>query len=501
MFPRRFASLYFPNLLTDWLVRRDPALAEKPFAICRTARGRRFVFAPGRCALESGVLPGMSVADARALEPELELFAYEEDRADKLLASMADWSIRYTPLVSLSPPDGLVFDITGCAHLLGGEWPMLQDIRARFGRFGYDIRVAMADTPGAAWAFSRYGRRGDAIIPPGGQKDAIGPLPAAALRLDEDVVLRLNRLGLKSIRQLIGLPRASLTRRFGRELCRRLDQALGEAGESLLFHRPEEPYMERLPCLEPVIHRAGIDVALQDLARRLCQRLSREKRGLRRACLAVHRVDGRSQSVEIGTGRPTRSEAHILRLFSEKLGQIAPGFGIELFVLTAPHTEEMTAEQDGFLESGHGGKDTLPELADRLATRLGRSNVYRLLPRESHIPERAVRRTSSFDDTACCAPWPANPRPLHLLRRPEPIEATAPVPDYPPMLFRHKGALHRVRRADGPERIEPEWWRFRGPARDYFRVEDESGQRYWVYRSGAYRPGESANWFLHGYFS
>jgi protein ImuB len=498
--PSRVVSVWFPYLLTDWLIRRQPDLAARPFAICDSERGRVFITATNEAAEKEGVVRGMDLADARALEPALQAINHEPDRALKLLEAMADWCVRYTPVVCVDAPgNGLFLDITGCAHLMGGETKLMKDLVLRFRAFGYQARAALADTPGAAWAVARYGRD-KPIIPAAGTRAAIAAFSPATLRLDDEIVDTLLQLGLRTIGHLYPLPRANLTRRFGVTLCLQLDRALGDLPEILRPRQPAPDYSERLTSTEGILTAEGIAFALQKLLEKLCARLNADHKGLRAATLSAFRVDGYVERVSIGTGQPSRSVKHIFRLFGEKLGTIDPGLGLELFILAATRTEDMNPAQDALFESQGFDNAALPELVDRLAAKLGPGRIYRTLPRESHWPERAVKSTGSIAEEKT-APWTAKPRPIRILPRPEPVEVMAPVPDYPPMLFRHNGRLHRIARADGPERIEPEWWVARGIARDYYRLEDEDGQRYWIFRAGQYSAEKVSQWFLHGYFA
>ncbi|HYD19173.1 MAG TPA: DNA polymerase Y family protein [Patescibacteria group bacterium] len=495
---RRYVSVWFPYLVTDWLTRRQPARAKRPFAVTGTEKGRVFIAEANEPAEAQGVVRGMGLADARALCPQIEALPEETGRGEKLLAAMAEWCIRYTPMVGASSPDGIFLDITGAAHLMGGERALLKDVVTRFRALGYHARASMADTLGCAWAVARYGRE-KPLIESGQQKEALASLPVAALRLDDETALLLGQLGVRTIRHLYVLPRATLTRRFGKELCLRLDQALGATGEALKLVKEAPVYLERLPAMEGILTAEGILIALEKLLAKLCLRLAVDGKGARAAEFFCYRVDGQVERLRIGTGAPSRNPRHLYRLFRDRLEQIDPGHGIELFTLSAPHVEAMRAEQEDALQ---GGSDPaqLSELADRLTEKIGPGHVFRALPQASHAPERCVRVTGQLAEKPE-ADWAEKSRPVRLLTRPEPIEVMAPVPDYPPVLFRHKGKLHRIKRAEGPERIEPEWWIAKGPMRDYYRLEDESGQRYWIFRAGPYAPDNPPHWFLHGFFA
>ncbi len=458
-----------------------------------------------------GVMPGMALADARALLPPLTALPAAPQADSTLLERLACWCDRYTPWVAVEGQAGLWLDITGCAHLFGGERAMLDDLLARLTGFGFAVSGALADTPGAAWALSRYGDRAT-IVPAGETRDALAPLPVQALRLGPATAGELSRLGLRLIGDLLALPRASLVSRFGEDLPLKLDQALGVIDEPISPHRHRKPYRVCHAFPEPIGARESITRALESLLSALCERLERDQRGCRCAELVCYRVDGSPQSARIGTVRPMRDPKRLACLFGERLDDLDPGFGIEAMVLSAPLTEPLAPTQSslasGLTPPSDGVSTDLAALMDRLGNRLGFGQVLRVVPVETHIPERAYR-AAPVNEQKATRPWPERPRrPLCLLRRPEPIETVALLPPGepgdPPALFRWGRSVHQVRRAEGPERIAPEWWRsdpvWRDGPRDYWCVEDEAGRRFWIYREGPLRPGEPSPWFLHGLF-
>lgn len=448
---------------------------------------------------QCGVRTGMAIADARAALPGLQVIDHIPGLEQKLLCWLAEWCLRFTPIAGIDLPDGLLLDTSGCAHLWGGEERYLGDILAKLRQLGFDCRGGMADTIGAAWAISRYGRTG-CIIAPGEQLQAIMPLPPAALRLSSNITEKLQKLGLYEIGNFTKMPRRALHRRFGQQLISRLDQALGQEFEPLQPVQPVQPYAERLPCPEPIRTATGIEIALQQLLEMLCRRLAAEEKGLRRAVFKSYRIDGNVQQITIGTSRPSHNVAHLFRLFDIRISSLEPDLGFELFLLEAPVVESATAAQEALWHSNSVNDDKLAELVDRLVCRLGDRSVFRYLPAEHYWPERSARAAASLDEKPATE-WRVDlPRPVHLLPKPEPVEVAVPLPDYPPMHFRYNGMLHRVRKADGPERIEQEWWLQRGEYRDYYAVEDEAGRRYWLFRSGHY-GATTPRWFLHGFFA
>lgn len=498
---RRFVSIWFPHLTTDWFARHQSALKDIPFVLKAPAHGRMVITAVNALAEAKGIYAGMVLADARAIFPDLRVLDDQPGLADKLLHNMAEWCIRFTPIAGVDPPDGIMLDVSGCAHLWGGDEPFLSEIKKRFHERGYDVRLGLADTIGAAWAVARFSQ-GSAIVKNGMQTEALLPLSPAALRLETETVERLHKLGLRQIGRFIHMPRATLRRRFGPPFIKRLNQALGLEEETILPVQPIIPYSERLPCLEPIVTATGIEIALQRLLETLCRRLEREQQGLRTAVFKGYRVDGKLEQVSIGTSRPSSNTKHLFKLFGDKLSTIEPDLGIELFVLEAPKVEDHAPMQEKLWEGTGGLEDRLiPELVDRLAGRIGMNAIHHYLPDEHYWPERSFKEARALNERPVTDWQTDRPRPVRLLRIPEPVTVATPIPDYPPMLFRHGEILHTIKKADGPERIEAEWWIAEGEHRDYYIVEDEKGARYWLFRLGHYDGDQPQRWFLHGYFA
>ncbi|WP_276371309.1 DNA polymerase Y family protein [Chryseolinea sp. H1M3-3] len=496
---RRFVSIWFRYLTTDWFSLRQPHLRDLPFVLCAPSHGRMIVTAANAVAQAMEIDTGTAVADARAIIPTLQIADDKSDLGDRLLKRLAEWCIRFTPSVAVDSPDGLLLDVTGCTHLWGGDQFYLDEIIKKLNARGYDVRAAIADTAGAAWAVARYGN-GPFVITSEFHIEALLPLPPEALRLEMDTIDRLHKLGLHRISQLIGMPRSSLRRRFGEHFIHRLNLALGLEEEVIQSVQPMEPYHVRLPCLEPIVTLTGIEIALDQVLKMLCHRLQQEQKGLRVATLKGYRVDGKVVHVDIGTHQPSHNVSHLFKLFENKLSTIEPALGIELFVLEASKIEDHTPKQEELWQKPGGLDDvSISELIDRLAGKTG-VQAIRYLPDEHYWPERSFRPASSLNEKLKIAWRSDRPRPINILSVPERIEVTSPIPDYPPMLFRYQGKLHRIMKADGPERIEQEWWLQQGQHRDYYRVEDEEGQRYWLFRLGHYND-KTYQWFMHGFFA
>lgn len=497
---KRYVSIWFRYFKTDWLVRRQPLLKDISFVMVSPDHGRMVVRAVSPKAEQAGIYISMSLADARAMLPALQYFDDEPDHIQTAITALAAWMIRYTPIVAVSDTDGLLLDASGCAHLWGGEKPYLTDIYKRLTGLGYHIRVSMADTVGCAWAVTHYAPK-QAIIVPGEQKTALLTLPPQALRLQDDVSDRLEKLGLRNIAQFMDMPRPSLRRRFGPGILMRLDQALGITEENIVPVIPAEPYLERLQSIEPIVTAKGIEIALKQLLETLCSRLKHEEKGLRSAILTCYRVDGKTEQLNIGTNRPSRNSQHLFKLFEINIETIEPAMGIELFTLSAPKTEAAPAVQEYLWNDHHGSsQQAVAELLDRIGGKLGMSHIQRFLPDEHYLPEKSFRPAISVDEKMATNWILHKPRPLQLLTVPERIKVAAPVPDYPPMHFVYKGKLHKIVKADGPERIEQAWWLQEGRHRDYYYVEDEEGNRYWLFRSGHYDAEKTYRWFIHGFF-
>jgi len=487
--------------IANWRRRHRSASSDNPFALIATERGVRRLFAVDAAAASLGLFVGQKATDAAALVPEL-VTADADPAADQAaLEALCDWCARFSPAVALDPPDGLFLDITGVDHLWGGEGAMADDLAARLAANGIPARVAIAGAAGAAWALAHFAR--DRVIAaPDATMAHLAPLPIQALRLESETAAQIARLGLITIGRLAGTPRDQITRRFGADVVRRLDQALGRVEEALAFRRPRNPWFTRLAFAEPISTPDDLARVAADITAAMCARLEAEGRGARRFELCYHRLDGLAQRIAIGLSLPGRQPAPITRLFLPHLETIDPGFGIEVATLTAEAVETIGARQQTLdTHAEIAPEDGLAPLVDRLINRLGAKAVWRAEPFPSHIPERSVIRRAPLS-AASSEGWdPATPRPVRLFRRPERIEATALIPDDPPISFRWRGVVHRVRRAEGPERLAPEWWRSpRARTRDYYRVEDDTGARFWLFRAGLYGEDPLPKWWLHGLF-
>lgn len=498
---RRFIYIWFKYLATDWLARATPALKLRPLALTHLEKGKVIIAALNAAAESAGLSPGMPLADARAFMPGLQAMPYDPRRPEKILKAMAEWCNCYTPLVTIDAAQGLWLEMTGGTHLFGGEKLLLADVNRAFGKLDYAVRIAIADTPGGAWAVARYAPAGP-IVAVDDLKRRLSPLPVEALRLDAASAIRLVSLGLRKIGDIYALPRGPLSRRVGQDVLLRLDQALGAAFEALTPFRPPPLLEMRAHVPEGVMVLEGIITVLQKLIDKLCARLNESGDGLRHGRFQAFLFDGRIETITIRTSSPSKSPKHLFKLFEEKALTMSIGFGAESFVLAALAVERIIGSQNEFtgVSDAREVPALLPELVDRLHQRLGPASVYRLQPRQSHLPERCMATTAPLAPVLTDT-WPRDRvRPVLLLHRPALIDVVAPVPDYPPMMFRYKGKQHRIRHAEGPERIEQEWWRQKGEMRDYYRLEDDTGQRYWIYRLGHYAQGSPSRWYLHGFF-
>ncbi len=467
---------------------------------------RRIVAATDTAARALGLHPGMPLSHAQAMVPGLAVSEADPPSDAAALARLAAWCLRYAPLTCAAPPDGLLLDATGCAHLFGGEAVMLAEIVRQLSRIASGVRAAIADTPGAAHAVARHAAPPVSVVPEGQLDAALRPLPIAALRLPEAMLQALHRLGFERIGALADAPRAPLARRFGPMLLLRLDQAFGRVAEPIVPVVPPEIIQHRIPFAEPLLTAeafAGVNVRL---VAAVCAMLERAGQGGRRFDLACERVDASVQMIRVGTARATRDARHLLRLLNERIEQVDPGLGVDAVRLAVPWAEPLAYSQAACVLGGAAAEEpSVAELIDRLQNRLGAGRVWRAAPVESDVPERSVRHVEPLAQ-AIGATWSAAlPRPTRIIEPPQPIEAMALLPDQPPVAFTWRRHRHRVRRADGPERIHGEWWRREGEVfgvRDYFRVEDEAGRRFWLFRrgDGADSATGDLRWFLHGIF-
>ena len=483
----------------------------EPFALVAPGVHGLLLSAVNRQAQDEGLKPGMRLADARAAYPALAVREAEPEADRSALLRLALWCGRFTPWSAPDGADGLLLDITGCAHLFGGEAAMVAEVEDHLAGLGLEVRTGLADTAGAAWALARFAPQGARIAAPGKTRGAIEDLPVEALRIAPDTALLLRRLGLATIGALADLPRVPLARRFparaeGEALLLRLDQALGRRDEPLSPLSPPPDYLRRLAFAEPLLLQESVEAALADLLAGLMPLLERDRRGVRRLVLWCFRVDGSHVRIAAATARASRDARHLARLFAEKLGGIDAGFGIDVMALHAARVEPL--EDDQLALTGRGRvRDGVDRLVDRLLARLGAGAVIRLEAAERHLPEAAERAAPPGRPAD---PWPERPdlppRPFRLFERPEPVEVMAEVPDGPPLLFTWRRVTRRVARAAGPERIAPEWWIGDDedePLRDYYRVEDTAGRRYWLYRAGLYQDAAAKGpprWYVHGLF-
>ncbi|WP_083759133.1 MULTISPECIES: Y-family DNA polymerase [Hyphomonas] len=533
---RRYLSVWFPEWPLDRLrrARRHPTAPShtgnpdklRPFILHETSPHGLVVAIANKAAQAAGIHAGLRFTDARATLPDLASEEIDRENDARALTALAGWMVRFSPLVGVDGIDGLILETTGCDHLFGGESGMAAELSAKLAHAGYGHKIAIAGTVGAAWALTHatveMGK--PVILANGDERTGLADLPTRALRLSESSQILLRRFGLTRIRQLYDIDRKALTRRFNSRQSAdavrlRLDQALGIRPEPFTPFRPPPDYSTRLPCPEPLTDGAGISAGLSRLTEELCEHLSASGVGAQSFLLQAFRSDGEIARIRVNAARPVRKPEHVMRLFGEKTDAVDPGFGIDLLLLEAFRTGEMATGSrliSGGFSQADVDEDALAALADRVNARLGEGVVTVTIP-EAHHPPQAAERTVPFSgQNLAGAARPYNLpglRPARLFERAERVEVIAEVPDGPPQRFIWRRKVRRVIRADGPERIAPEWWTYLPPrpeetvslprARDYYRVEDEDGRRYWVFREGLYGDGrgESPDWFVQGLFS
>ncbi|GEO85817.1 hypothetical protein GCM10007920_14590 [Ciceribacter naphthalenivorans] len=456
-----------------------------------------------------GLQVGQALAEARAICPTLDVAENDPPADRRFLEAIADWCDRYTPLVALDGADGLLLDITGCAHLFGGEAALIGDLLDRLAQLGLDARGAISSAPGLSWAVARFFR--DRVVADSETIGVLSPLPLSALRIEANVAAALARVGLKQVGDLLAAPRGPLTRRFGPGLLVRLDQALGREGEAIVPRRPIALLSVERRLADPIRDEEVILDLTGRLAAGLKSGLEARGEGGRLFELLLFRVDGRVFRIGIGAASPLRDAARIKALFTERLSvlhdDLDAGFGFEIVRLNVLRTEILAGTQGAF---GVRTKeaDAALDFVDRVTARFGEGCLTLPVSHQSHWPERASS-LAPFADAAAAPADVAGPpvrseRPIRLLAHPEPVDVTAEVPDGPPASFRWRRAQHRVVRAEGPERLAPEWWIDGEEAlpRDYFRIEVSAGHRFWLFRQGLYERGsDRPSWFMQGIFA
>ena len=526
---RRILSLWLPRLPIDRIQRQLAGSAAAsvenatgaPSVVVAKQNNALQIYALDDAAAHGGLEIGQPLANARAICPELMVFDADQVADAKMLEDIADWCDRFTPLVALDPPHGLFLDITGCAHLFGGERALLQMLCDALTRRRFAVSAAIAGTSVCARTMTRHvpGK----IAGKGEEAMAVAPLPVSALGADAAITRGLHRAGLKTIGDVAARARHEISARFGAAFTTLLEHALGQGDAPISPRKPPPDYIVEKRFPEPVATEAVISANLSALASRLVMTMDKQGKGARRLEASFFRTDGAVRAITVDTGRPVTRGEVIDRLFRERLDALSdpldPGFGFDLIRLSASRTE-IVVQQQRDLDANVHDNDELAALIDRIAARVGGKRVVVHLPQDTHIPERAVLAASAQHHLAAAsvAAWPAHAegepplRPLRLFERPEPIKVPfATVPDGPPRQFTWRRATHAVVRAEGPERIAMEWWKqdHAGLTRDYFRIEDENGLRFWIYRDGLYaselrdEQGEPvpAHWFVHGLFA
>jgi protein ImuB len=522
---RRILSLWLPRLPIDRIKRQfagnsGAQVNSAPSVVVAKQNNALQIYALDDLAARCGLEIGLPLANARAICPELTVFDADQVADAKTLDDIADWCDRFTPLVALDPPSGLFLDITGCAHLFGGERALLQIVSGALTRRGFVVSAAIASTSVCARTMTRH--VSGKIIADGEETAAVNPLPVSALGTEEAITRGLRRAGLKTIGDVASRARHEISARFGAGFTTLLEQALGQGDAPISPRKPLPDYIVEKRFPEPVATESVISATLSRLAGMLVTAMDRQGKGARRLEASFFRTDGAVRTILVDTGRPVTKAEMIDRLFRERLDALNdpldPGFGFDLIRLSASRTETVVQQQRD-LDANVHDNDELAALIDRIAARIGGKRVVVHLPQDTHIPECAVLAVPAQHHLAAAgeAAWPdrieSEPplRPLRLFDRPEPIKVPfATVPDGPPHHFTWRRVTHAVVRVEGPERIAMEWWKQDGKAltRDYFRIEDEAGLRFWIFRDGLYEreAGEESepvlvNWFVHGLFA
>lgn len=486
-------------------------LDKTPVCLIENKRGAICLVSINRAALDKGLSKGLTLADARARLPQLVAIEADPVADAAWLTRIADVCDRFTPMVALDAPDGLTLDITGCAHLFGGEQGLRDELLGWLSPRLSQIGTAIAGTPQAARALARFATETGTIVAPGQEAAAVASLPVAALEAGHDAIIALRRAGLKTIGALAGRPRAPLAARFGQAMVAQLARLMGEENTGITPRRPLPPCSVERRFAEPLTRMQDVLETLGGMACQAGQTLQERGEGGRCFEANLFRADGVLSRLMVETARPERDPKKVMGLFAERIDTLStpldPGYGYDLIRLSVMTTASFEAGQHN-LDSHAVDEAGIGALVDRLTTRFGRQAIQQFVPVQSHLPERAVRAMPAGQ--AATAVWQpplvdARPRrPVHMFERPEPIEAIAEIPDGPPFKFRWRRVHHEIARAEGPERIAPEWWRSEtaGATRDYYCLEDIKGRRFWVFRQGLYEcEAQHPRWFLHGLFA
>lgn len=486
-----------------------------PLVVVEKQKGAMRLVTLSRAARRAGLVPGISLADARARIPDLWVEEIDHAADAALLDAIAEDCDRVTPIVMVDAPDGLLLDITGSEHLFGDEAKLRLGLSQRLRRAGLHVRTVIAGAPDTARALARHGHV--AIVPPGGDAAAVRALSIAALNLHEKDRLAISRAGLKTIGALASRPTQLFSARFGEQMTLRLARLQGITPSPLTPRRAAPMLWVERRFAEPIGRIEHVEAALSELAHEACTRLTELREGGRAFEATFHRADGAVRRILVETGRPIRDLAVVLRLFREKLDALSdpldPGFGFDMMRLALPQTDPLASIQSG-LDGRALEEDAIADLADRLATRFGPQRVVRFIPENTHDPSRASRTIPATFNPMTSPVWPANSwptteegepplRPTHIFDPPQAITIKlVEVPDGPPRRFSWRRKEYDIARAEGPERIAPEWWRAPDDfTRDYYRIEDTEGRRFWLFRAGAYGAATPPTWYLHGVFA
>ena len=500
---KRVCSIWLPHLAIERWAKSNRSAPDAPVVLTTEGTHGLIIHAVTKPAAERGARIGARLTDARALDPALVAIPADPAGDAALLQRLAKWSGRWSPLVEVDGPDGLRLDVSGVAHLFGGEGGLVHDVQQCFARAGLTARVALAPTAAAAWALARFAKP----VPCKEERslmEQLAPLHVSALRLDPGTVRTLERLGLKMIGALFDMPRLALARRFrgAEDVVDALDRALGKKPEPLTAASADPPPRSALRMEEPATHPEAASQALERLIHDLVSQLQERHLGARKLSLHGFRVDGSVATATVATAIASRETKHLYRLLADKASALDPEFGFDAFALTADWTENLRAAQDS-LDEEPSGERKLARLVDRLTVKLGPRAVRRPQLEQSHLPERASGWIPALTRPKAIELPPIR-RPQRLLDRPEAIDVVYATPEGVPRRFMWRRAVHDIARVEGPERIAPEWWRQPSSTRlrDYYYVEDVSGRRYWIYRDGIVGDsrGGAPSWFIHGLF-
>lgn len=515
---RRLLYVWFPFLASEVRIRhqvkQQPQLGLQPFVLTHLHKGTDRLVSLNSAAQAQGLSVGQSLADARSFLSHLTSEPADPQIPEQFLATLARWSERFTPLAGLHGPfkpelganrqDALVLDISGIAHLFGGEQAMLEHSLRAFADFGLTVQGCITDTKAGARALCLL-KPETHIVPRGKIFEAVKDLSIQALEPSAAVTKQLTHLGLLKIEHLVNLPKGGLARRFGLDLVQRLNQMLGLSPDPIEPIEMNRPYSVRLRFPEPLGLQDDLVAAAERILKHLFQRLSKQSLGLRQLVFTLTSPNGECETIQLGFAAACNDLAMVMRLLEPKLEKTTSEFGFDEVRGQALQTGNLLEKQDSLIADSHTQKqDALNQLYSLLGNRIGFEHICHFVPVDTHLPEQRFA-LAPLIKPELGAPFVARgiaKRPLSCFR-PEPLIRT---PDtschHPPIAFSWRRRPYQIRHAIGPERVVPPWWQqaqgWDKGARDYWQVDTHDGDCLWLFTLP--QQHKQASWFVSGRF-